>query len=98
MHDNNRVSHDAQVSHAHVQEAAAGRAGERGRLSLHTAAPLAVAPCPGLHLPQCHNTVQDLLATAPAFQAIGHKGAGLCIFLPKPGLEQGGFKDTTLNY
>ena len=30
--------------------------------------------------------------------ALGHKGAGLGTFLPKTRLEQGGFKDTTLNY
>ena len=30
--------------------------------------------------------------------ALGHKGVGLVTFLSKPGLEQGGFKDTTLKY
>ena len=30
--------------------------------------------------------------------ALGHKGVGLGTFLPKTGLEQGGFKDTALNY
>ena len=30
--------------------------------------------------------------------ALGRNGAGLRTFLPKTGLEQGGFKDTTLNY
>ena len=30
--------------------------------------------------------------------ALGHKGGGLGTFLPKTGLELGGFKATTLNY
>ena len=32
------------------------------------------------------------------YHALGHKGFGLGTFLPKTGLELGGFKATTLNY
>ena len=32
------------------------------------------------------------------FHALGPKGSGLRTFLPKTGLQLGGFKDTTLNY
>ena len=32
------------------------------------------------------------------YHALGHKGLGLGTFLPKTGLELGGFKAMTLNY
>ena len=41
------------------------------------------------------NDVIILLLLGEHFHALDHKGAGLRIVLPKTGLEQGGFTDTT---